>query len=592
MKKILLTFCLALLSFGSIHAGKAWPHPITVVQSDGTPITVFLHGDEHFHWYTDTEGHILQRNGNDFTILNVDEDTFLAQATEVMQSKAVSYETITKTTSLFPHTGTPRAVVILAEYSDLKFSLPNPRKSFEQYLNSTDGQPTDFGFREDLNYGSVKQYFISQSDSTFMPQFDLYGPVTLPNNMSYYGGTDDNGNDEQYTQLLIDACNAMNDSLDFSQYDQDGDGNIDLVYVIYAGYGQSSGAPNNTMWPKSFSGFTSVKFDGKGVNRGGISNELMAYEGAFGYNTTETNTTKNFDTAVKRINGIGLFIHEFSHCLGLPDFYPTKLSTYYDNQGMEDWSIMDNGEYVSNGNVPTAYTAWERECFGWDNIPTISTAGQYQLTAQKGKRAVKVVNPSNSNEYYVFEIFEDTGWNQKFARYVSSSENINYDPSTKGLLVYHVDYSASDFSLSSNNVNNVVGHPKMTIIPADGTLTSSYRIGSTISYLDYNKQLNGDIFRVDSAYTDSTFSQTNGLVNAAWWTSADATPLYNINYTNGAVYFDFLTHVATTGISQPDVTTLPSTSDRIYTLDGRFVGTSVDALPHGIYIRGGKKFVK
>lgn len=586
MKKILLALGLALLSYGSAHAAKAWPYPITVIQSNGEPITVFLHGDEHFHWYTDAQGNILTRTGNDFTKLDVDPSTFVSQGIAKAQTRAVSREAITKTPTVFPFTGSPRAIVILAEYPDRKFTVSSPRASFEQYLNGS-GHPVDLGLREDLNYGSVKQYFIDQSYGAYSPQFDVYGPVMLPNNMAYYGGAAGNGNDEKATQLVIDACKAMDDSLDFSRYDQDGDGNADLVYVVYAGYGQSSGASAETMWPKSFNGFSksTAAFDGKGVNRCGISNELMAYEGAFDYTTTDA-TQKNFDTAVKRINGIGLFVHEFSHCLGLPDFYTTNQSTANDNQGMEDWSIMDNGTYVSNGNVPTAYTAWEREAMGWDKINVITEAKQYQLTAAKGQRAVKVVNPGNVNEYYVFEIFEDKGWNQRIAR------NSTYNPTTSGLLVYHVDYNATSFSLASNSVNNTIGHPRMTVIPADGRLVSSYRLGDGVTDLQYYQSLNGDIFRVDDTVNFPTFSQDGDLPNASWWTSAAATPIYNINYTNGSVYFDFRTPIATTGIQQsttPDTDAAPSP---IYTLDGRYVGTSVSALPRGIYVRGGKKFVK
>lgn len=591
MKKFLLALSLVLSSLSNMHAAKAWPHPITVTQSDGTTITVYLHGDENFHWYTDVQGNILKRDGNDFTKLDVDPQIYVAQGVKVAQTRAVSRESIATSASLFPFTGSPRAVVILAQYPDRKFSVPNPRKSFDQYLNAIEGHPVDLGLREDLNYGSVKQYFMAQSDGAYTPQFDVYGPITLPQNMAYYGGTANKGSDENYIPLVIDACTAMNDSLDFSLYDQDGNGKIDLVYVIYAGYGQSNGGPNDTMWPKSFGVSSATTFDGKGLSRCGISNELNGYEGAYGYNTTTANPSKNFDTAVKRINGIGLFCHEFSHCLGLPDLYPSTLSGANDNQGMEDWSVMDNGCYVSGGYCPRGYTVWEREAFGWDNINTIGTAGQYKLTDIKGQRAVKVVNPAKSTEYFVLELFEDKEWNQRMARIGTT-----YNPTTSGLLIYHVDYNASDFSLTRNNVNNKVGHPKMTVIPADGRLVSSYRVKENVTSsddvtpLEYMQSINGDLFRVDSYVNYPTFTQSGGLVNAAWWTSAADTPIYNINYTKGAVYFDFLKQVATTGITgTADYT---QRDERIYTLDGRYVGTSFDTLPRGIYIRGGKKFVK
>lgn len=574
MKKILLTLGFALLSVYSMQAHKAWPYPMTFVQSNGDTIVVRMHGDDYFSWYTDMEGNILERHGNDFTKIDVDEETFFAQAQQTLNAKGMYREPIAPAASLFPHTGSPKAVVILAEYQDVKFSLKNPKASFEQYLNRTNGHPDNLGNGEHLNYGSVKQYFIAQSDSMFSPQFDVYGPVTLPQNMAYYGGTSNKGNDEKYKQLLIDACTAMDDSLDFKPYDQDGDGNIDLIYIIYAGYGQSNGASAETMWPKRFSGFTDTKFDGKGVNQGGISNELIGREGM---------------PEDKRINGIGLFCHEFSHCLGLPDFYPTQLSTAHDNQGMEDWDLMDNGEYVYNGYCPVSYTAWEREAMGWDHIPAITEAKQYQLdgNVSGGTNAVKIVNPNNSNEYFVLQHFEDKGWNQRIAAYGKT-----YNPETRGLLIYHVDYDQNKFSLSANNVNNFVNHPRMTVIPADGTLASSYKIKGPdgigdYTYEQYLQQVDGDLFRADDTYEYDTFVQNSGLPNARWWLDAEDTPVYNIKFNDGIVYFDFLNK--STGIRQ-----LPTVENnqKIYTIDGKFVGTSTTPLPHGIYIKGGKKFVK
>ena len=571
MKKILLTLGFALLSVYSMQAHKAWPYPMTFVQSNGDTIVVRMHGDDYFSWYTDMEGNILERHGNDFTKIDVDEETFFAQAQQTLNAKGMYREPIAPAASLFPHTGSPKAVVILAEYQDVKFSLKNPKASFEQYLNRTNGHPDNLGNGEHLNYGSVKQYFIAQSDSMFSPQFDVYGPVTLPQNMAYYGGTSNKGNDEKYKQLLIDACTAMDDSLDFKPYDQDGDGNIDLIYIIYAGYGQSNGASAETMWPKRFSGFTDTKFDGKGVNQGGISNELIGREGM---------------PEDKRINGIGLFCHEFSHCLGLPDFYPTQLSTAYNNQSMEDWDLMDNGEYVYNGYYPVSYTAWEREAMGWDHIPAITEAKQYQLdgNVSGGTNAVKIVNPNNSNEYFVLQHFEDKGWNQRIAAYGKA-----YNPATRGLLIYHVDYDQNKFSLSANNVNNVVNHPRMTVIPADGTLASSYKIKGPdgigdYTYEQYLQQVDGDLFRADATYEYDTFVQNSGLPNARWWLDAEDTPVYNIKFNDGIVYFDFLNK--STGIRQ-----LPTVENnqKIYTIDGKFVGTSTAPLPHGIYIRGGKK---
>ncbi len=535
-------------------AAKAYPFPMTFTQSDGTQITVRLHGDEDFHWYTDMQGNILERSGNDFTPIDVDADTYISAGLAKRKTVAMRREPITWTASLFPHTGSPKALVILVEYSDNSFSMVDAKASFDQYLNKTDGSPENLGNQEHRNYGSVRQYFEEASYGTYSPQFDVVGPVKLSNSMEYYGGTNDSGSDEKYRQLVADACEAVNDSVDFSEYDADGNGYADLVYIIYAGYGQSFGGDNNTIWPKSFSyGSSSTKYDGVGLSRCGVSNELLLPD------------------AGTRITGIGLFVHEFSHCLGLPDLY---YSNAPDNQGMENWSVMDNGEYNNYGYYPTMYTAWEREAMGWDSIPTITTAGQYGLVPEQGKRAVKIVNPNNSNDYFVLEHFETTGFNSRIA-WASS-----YNPTLEGLLIYHVNYSSSYFSLGSYP-NSVFGSPRMTTIPADGRLLTSY--DTSITALEYAQEIAGDIF-----CNDTTFTQSGGLPNAAWWYTADDQPLYNINYNEGAVWFDYLEQVATTGIN---AVALGKDEGKVYTLDGRYMGTSTAGLPAGLYIVGGKKIV-
>lgn len=570
MKKLILTLAAAMLCVGEALAAKAWPLPMTFVQSNGDTITVTLHGDEHFAWYTDMQGNVLSRQGNDFTIVAkaAEADTYLSK--QMATTRATVLRKPVSGTNLLMHEGSPKVPVILVQFSDTTFTLPNPRASFEQYLNKTDGKPINLDNREDLNSTSIKRYFEVMSSGAFSPDFQVIGPVTLPNTLAYYGGSNANSpNDEKNNALLFDALNAVDDSVDLSVFDNDKDGKIDLVCLLYAGYSQSNGGYPESLWPKRFTGTNNSNYvyDGKTVAQGCMINEL-------------------YRPGYKYINGIGLFVHEFSHCLGLPDLYNTNNVTK-NNLAMEDWSVMDAGCYVNGGFRPVKYTAWEREAMGWDEIPALDVKAQ-QLTLDNaytgGTNARKIVNPSNESEYYVLQYFENSGLNNYFARYES------YTPNTRGLLIYHVDYNNS-FSIDINRVNYNTSHPRMTVIPADGTLMAG-NLANT--QLEYCQQLNGDLFgSADSSAYVGTFTQSGGLPNAAWWTTANDQPLFNIkqtdgeNRTNGTVSFDFITN----GISTPFAPA--SESDRrIYAIDGRYMGTSIDALPHGIYIRGGKKFVK
>lgn len=588
MKKLLLTW-ISLLLVSLSWAAKAWKMPLTVTQPDGSVLQAYQHGDEHFNWYTDKDGVILIRKADIFYIAHIDRygkisssnllaheksqrqdaekravaaqnrNLFFEKAQQRIETRAMRREPVQVDNTFFPHMGSPKAIVILAQYNDTPFTLTNPRQSFQQFLNG-EGEPVDYEHGKGRNASSVKQYFKDMSFGKFIPQFDVYGPVTLPHELAYYGGTDPNGGGEKFSELITDACQLMDDSLNFANYDANGDGYADLVYVVYSGYGQNMGAPDNTMWPKAGTIYPCPSFDGKKICRAGISNELIG----------NPKTPKK-----KMISGIGLFCHEFSHCMGLPDFYPTLASARGDNQGMEAWSLMDDGEYTANGWWPTAYTAWEREAMGWMTIDNLTTAQQIELQTidNKGK-AYRIYNDNDpsTKDYYIVQNIQAKRWNAGLKSH--------------GLLMYHVNYEATAFILSSNSVNNVKGKPRMTVIPADGLLYSSYNGDRN----KYKEDLKGDLFPGTKNVTKLT--DANNLPNYAPWTGGTLDkPIYNISERDGKIYFDFLRKVSTDGIEQATYKDRP-VDERIYTLDGRYVGTDDRVLEKGIYIRNHKKFVK
>ena len=585
MKRLLFT-ALALILSVCTWAAKAWRMPLIVTQPDGTTLQVYQHGDEHFNWYSTQDGAILVREQDTFYIAAIDKfgritkskqlaheenrrqvaekvlvaaqdkKLFFEQAHTLLQTRAMRREPVKSDNTYFPHTGSPKAIVILAAYQDTTFTLPNPRKSFQQFLNG-EGHPQDYGHGENWNASSVQQYFKDMSFGKFTPQFDVYGPVTLPHELAYYGGTDPNGGGEKFTELITDACKLMDDSLDFSAYDANNDGYVDLVYVVYAGYGQNMGAKNETMWPKAGTITPYLTADGKKVYRSGISNELIGNEK---------------DSKPKMISGIGLFCHEFSHCMGLPDFYPTLASARGDNQGMEAWSLMDGGEYTANGWCPTAYTAWEREAMGWMNIEELQDAQQVTLkNIDEGGKAYRIYadKEKSTKEYYIIQNIQNKRWNSKLGGH--------------GMMLYHVNYDAQAFSLERNSVNNVKGNPRMTVIPADSLLFSSYNGDRN----KYKEQLKGDLFPGTDNVTELTNNTT--LPNYQPWTGVPLDkPIYNITEKEGIVYFDFLKKFSTQGIV-PTFSQEATSDKRIFSIDGKYMGTDKSILPQGIYIIGGKK---
>ena len=616
MKKTVLILITLLCHLAS-HASKGWPYPITVSQPDGTQLTIRMNGDADFNWVSTLDNVVLKQVGNGYYIANIDTNGMLSSSGTLAHDadkRSSAEQSLCKkqdvkafltvntrperlaatrgfggkgSTSFFPHTGSPRAIVLLVQFANRPFKV-QPRKAFNQYLNSMADKHQDFGNAEDRNTGSVKRYFSDMSGGKFKPQFDLYGPITMPKNVAYYG--EGSSSMERYRELVSEACTMMDDSLDFSKYDADKDGNVDLVYIIYAGYGESVSSIDSTLWPKAFVCGTDIKKDGKYVRLAGISNELNGRPDG-NYNSKSG----------LLINGVGLFCHEFSHCMGLPDFYPTVSPQWttandkqdfdaYDNQGMEEWDVMDNGIYLYNGYSPTAYTAWEREKMGWLTIETLTKEGKVELKSiDEGGKAYRIKNDKNTsgNEYYIVENIQAKGWNKKLP--------------ASGMMVSHVEYVPRAFSVfhgGDNSVNNIKKHPRMTIVPADGYLPSSYRKVSDNSNLtapymkkkQYDEQLAGDLYPGKNNVNRLTDAQN--MVNYAPWTGGMLNkPIYNIALKNGIVTFDFLKDQTSTGIEQPESTTDSSNAEKIYTIDGRYVGTNLNALPKGVYIKGKKKVV-
>lgn len=597
----------ALLVALSTWAVKADPQPATVTQSDGTQLTVRLMGDEDFHYYATTDGVLLCPQGTTYYVAAVAADGTLTATTQIAHESAlrstaeqslaaaqdrqlflrqgatvktrVKREAVDPSTTAIDLTGSPKVLVVLTAFADVPFTVNDPRTAFEQYLSGD--TIADLGNYNQRNYGSVRQYFADMSHEAFTPQFDVVGPVTLDNNLAYYGAGDD-----YMSRLIPDVCTAVDDSVDFSTYDSDGDGYADLIYVIYAGYSEAvSGNPTDCIWPKS--GTTSGgSYDGVNVRRYGVNNEL---------NFTEDYVGTYYD-GVPLISGIGLFCHEFSHCLGLPDLYVTSGDdvAYAHNQEMEYWSVMDSGTYLYNGYAPAAYTAWEREALGWLTIDTLKDAGRYELSPiDAGGSAYRIMNDSDATgcEYYIVENIQQTGW--------------NYRQYGHGMLVTHVDYDSSRFSINTNTVNNEAGHPRMTVLAADGELTNVYTLSTTS---ELRTTLAGDPFPGTAEVTELT--DTSDVYPIVYTGDGLGKAIYDIteDEATGVVAFTFISSDGDTDDDATDgdtddgdgqetaissVTThTERTTGSVYTPSGTNVGSSMQGLPHGVYIINGRKVVK
>ncbi len=617
--KHLLTAIALLLAIGS-HAAKMQPGITTVKQSDGTSLNIMAFGDEDMNYLTTTDGVLLFQEGFNYFIAGINDNGELYStgelahnagqrtareqelislqnkelfmintASKARRAKALR-EPINTSNTLLTHKGSPNIPVILVEFSDSTFSIPNPKTTFTKYLNATELFNKEVDTDMDNNYGSVKRYFSDMSFGQFTPNFDVYGPVNLGKPLVTYGGGA--SYQEDMKSLLVDACSAVDPDVDFSKYDTNNDGNIDLVYIIYAGYSAAiAGNSQDCIHPKSGTINNSTTFDGKRICRYGVNNEL---------NGGPRNQDKGW-----RLNGIGVFCHELSHCMGLPDLYPSPGSDAQKcvDQNLDYWSIMDAGEYTNNGYRPTEYTAWERECFGWLTIDTLKAPADITLTtlANNGK-AYRIVNDKSENgkEYYIVENVQKEGWNAKIHGH--------------GMTVMHVDYEPSYFTLGGCKVNSTVGHPRVSIIAADGIFMPEYfymetinadnplikdypmnqkvldkYIGQTISRDMYYTDLAGDPFPGTSevsALTDETSPAAR-----VYYGDFMNKPITNITENTEAKTISFKFMGGSDGAAIKEIRTQKQ-PEKIYSIDGRYIGTDMTRLHKGIYIIGNKKVVR
>ena len=597
LKQLSLIICLMLCSL-TTWAAKAESIPVQVRQADGSVVTVILRGDEHINWYTTLDGVLLvqgadnnyyigkvEKSGNLIAtkqlaheahtrsqvelnlIAKQDKEKFFAYVNKIAEESENAYDNSPLTRSpiidsgyngvpYFPHTGSPKALVILAEFQDTTFTIQDTKNVFTNYLMNED-HFSDKRYNQDQNYKGVRGYFKDCSYGKFTPVFDVVGPIKLPKAHAVYGA----GNDRM-DLLLADACAVVDGMVNFADYDANNDGIVDLVYVIYAGHSaNTSGNKDTNIWPKSGTITISNKFDGKSIRRYGVSNELNGSE-----KTSKSN---------KKINGIGLFCHEFSHTLGLPDIYAYNTDAEnQDNQGMEYWDIMDGGTGIRGGRVPASYLAWEREVMGWmkiDELKNDITINNLK-SIDNGGKAYKIVNPKNSNEYIVLQSIQKGAWNQGWG-------DNTYG---KGLFAYRISYKSGKVNIF-DYPNNLKGKPRVIPIPADGKILAAANAGGKLSV--YTAQLNGDPYPYNGKNKIDSFTLYDGSILK--WSIFDIVE----NDAERYVSFKFKNN-ETTGIQSPSIIERSTSDNHIYTLDGRYVGTDASILPHGIYIQNNKKFVK
>lgn len=435
----------------SLWGAPARRDVFTVTQPDGTTLQVCKVGDEYKHYLLTEDGKVLTLAADGtycYASLGVNgilkstgvkavdahmRSALPADALDITDKRLEEAATAVRrapqkgmglNSTSFPRKGSPKALVILVQYQNVKFTVENPYEYFYALLNQE-------GYSDYGATGSCRDYFRDNSMGQFSPEFDVYGPVTLSKRRSYYGGNDMNGNDKNPGMMVVEAVKELDPDVDFSQYDTDGDGYVDNVYIFYAGTGEGTSNESDAVWSHSDDlSLRGLMFevDGVKINHYACSNEWESGQPV----------------------GIGVFTHEFGHVLGLPDLYHTQLSTTEYTPNV--YSVMDYGLYNNLGRTPTGYSIYERNAMGWMDLEVIDSPANCRLDDIKESNHGYIIPTERENEFFLFENRQQTGWD-------------TYIPG-HGMLVWHIDFDKTVFS--NNRVNNDASHLYVDIEEAAG----------------------------------------------------------------------------------------------------------------------------
>lgn len=460
--KILLSILVLLLTIAS-NARPAKPGILTLSQPDGSTFQAYIRGDEFARIKTTVSGHaIIQEEDGWWCYAQFSEDgsrhssgyrvgepipgIIEATALQIPYDKIYDIGKISRSVALSPKLQNSdnesveitekHGIVILAEFSDVPFRYT--RQDFVDLL-------TKEGFDNNGATGCAIEYFNAQFNGKIDFRFDVSEIVTLGSRRAYYGGNDTNGNDKNPAQMITDACELASESgIDFSIYDDDNDGEVDNVFVFFAGCDEAEGAGEDCIWSHAWfvqdGAGISLTLDGKKINR---------------YACTAEISILNDKTEV--LAGIGTFCHEYSHTFGLPDFYDTD---YEENGGWAAgmWlstSLMDGGNMNNNNNTPPYLNAVERTLLGISEPVVIESNGTYRLEPVHRNGQVYRLDTDREDEYYLLECRSEEGWD----KYIGG----------KGMLVYHIDRNGTAIRrwTSYNTVNVDPSHQYADLIEAD-----------------------------------------------------------------------------------------------------------------------------
>lgn len=495
MKKSIFLILFGIFAAMQMSGARAYPKPKTIVQPDGTSLTVIGHGDEFCHYVTTADGYTVVRgsdgvyryavsdNGRlrpsevkalDEAERSASDRDFLFRLTRGIRPavtatglKLMSLEG--RNDGLFSCNGAGRAgtirraggvsgdnyrgLVIMVNFTDRKFSRGD--KSW-QLVDEMMNKPDYVSYDDPLLNGrfectgSVRDYFSDNSNGMFVPEFDVVGPVEVDVDQYYINGT------ERTYELCRKVLETANADIDYSRYDSDGDGVVDMFYVIYAGYAAIyQGNDERLVWPHAGHFADSdidLTLDGMRFGRFACSSEIYGWHA----------------DGDRYLDGIGVIVHEFSHVLGFKDHYDVS---GYMNEDPGSWDVMASGNY--NGilnSTPCGYNSYEKYAAGFISPRTVTCDNRDETVSLRplssSDDAVRIVSMQDST-MFLLENRQLEKWDAHLPGH--------------GMLVWRVD--SCDTAMWEHNALNVNGRLHFKLIRANGPTRSLF---NEISDMDYD----------------------------------------------------------------------------------------------------------
>ena len=462
---------------------------------DGTEVKAQLVGDEFLHYYVSEDGTKYVQDESTGLYRKMTDEVTAQRRAAVRRAQAQGRQKrmLRKAQASNVFQGTKKGLIILVQFTDSKFKSGHDVALYKRIAN--EANYSDNNFR-----GSIKDYFKAQSHGLFELDFDVAGICQLQHTYAYYG-KNSNDNDVRAGQMVAEACLwAHEHGTDFSKYDWDGDGEVDQVFVLYAGHGEASYDKDpDTIWPHMH--YLSASDYGKSLSLDGVTVDTYAC-------SSELNGDGNLD-------GIGTFCHEFSHCMGFPDLYDTSYAGWF---GMGDFDLMCSGSYNGDSKCPAGYSAYEKAECGWLTLKDMtnieqetSIVGVQPMSADGDAYIIK--NKGHEDEYYILENRQKTGWD-------------SYLPAS-GLMITHVDYDADIWDWNMPNTSGKYEDANGNTKTNDHQRLTIFRAGKSTD-----------------EYGDASDLYPYGSNNSLTKTSSPTSTLYNTN-SDGSKYM----HVAITDIA-------------------------------------------